>query len=172
MQTTKRIPLMVSKTAIATSLLMTMPVMGQQLMLEEVIVTAQKRQQTIQDVPASVAAISSEMLERTNTTNFTDLGKITSGVTINGGQDGFGNIIRIRGVGNNSFAPAIRPAVGIFIDDMPLASTEAAFNNLADIQRIEILKGPQSTLFGKEVSAGAIALTTKRPDTAVMDGYV
>jgi iron complex outermembrane receptor protein len=172
MKTTPYIPLKVRKTAIAASLLMAMPAMGQQLMLEEVIVTAQKRQQTIQDVPASVAAISSEMLERTNTTNFTDLGKITSGVTINGGQDGFGNIIRIRGVGNNSFAPAIRPAVGIFIDDIPLASTEAAFNNLADIQRIEILKGPQSTLFGKEVSAGAIALTTRRPDTAVMDGYV
>lgn len=172
MKTTTCIPLNVRKTAIAASLLMAMPVMGQQLMLEEVIVTAQKREQTIQDVPASVAAISSEMLERTNTTNFTDLGKITSGVTINGGQDGFGNIIRIRGVGNNSFAPAIRPAVGIFIDDIPLASTEAAFNNLADIQRIEILKGPQSTLFGKEVSAGAIALTTRRPDTAVMDGYV
>ena len=172
MKTTTCIPLKVRKTAIAASLLMAMPVMGQQLMLEEVIVTAQKREQTIQGVPASVAAISSEMLERTNTTNFTDLGKITSGVTINGGQDGFGNIIRIRGVGNNSFAPAIRPAVGIFIDDIPLASTEAAFNNLADIQRIEILKGPQSTLFGKEVSAGAIALTTRRPDTAVMDGYV
>ena len=172
MKTTTCIPLKVRKTAIAASLLMAMPVMGQQLMLEEVIVTAQKREQTIQDVPASVAAISSEMLERTNTTNFTDLGKITSGVTINGGQDGFGNIIRIRGVGNNSFAPAIRPAVGIFIDDIPLASTEAAFNNLADVQRIEILKGPQSTLFGKEVSAGAIALTTRRPDTAVMDGYV
>ena len=172
MQTTKCLPFMIRKTAIATSLLMTMPVMGQQLMLEEVIVTAQKREQTIQDVPASVAAISADMLERTNTTNFTDLGKITSGVTVNGGQDGFGNIIRIRGVGNNSFAPAIRPAVGIFIDDIPLASTEAAFNNLADIERIEILKGPQSTLFGKEVSAGAIALTTRRPDTETMDGYV
>ncbi|MEP1593632.1 MAG: TonB-dependent receptor [Halieaceae bacterium] len=172
MQNIKCVPFMVRKTAIAASLLMTMPVMGQQLMLEEVIVTAQKREQTIQDVPASVAAISADMLARTNTTNFTDLGKITSGVNINGGQDGFGNIIRIRGVGNNSFAPAIRPAVGIFIDDMPLASTEAAFNNLADIERIEILKGPQSTLFGKEVSAGAIALTTRRPDTDVMDGYV
>ena len=136
MQNRKHPALTLRKTAIAAALLTATPVLGQQLMLEEVIVTAQKREQTIQDVPASVAAISTEMLERTNTTNFTDLGKITSGVNINGGQDGFGNIIRIRGVGNNSFAPAIRPAVGIFVDDMPLASTEAAFNNLADIERI------------------------------------
>lgn len=160
------------KTAIAAALAVAAPAFGQQTMLEEVIVTAQKRQQTIQDVPASVAAISAEMLERTNTTNFTDLGKITPGVTITGGQDGFGNIVRIRGVGNNSFAPAIRPAVGIFIDDVPLAQMDSAFNNLADIERIEILKGPQSTLFGKEVSSGAIVLTTRRPDTAGVDGYV
>ena len=116
-------PRVLRKTAIASALVMASPAFGQQAMLEEVIVTAQKRQQTIQDVPASVAAISAEMLEQTNTTNFTDLGKITSGVNINGGQDGFGGIIRIRGVGNNSFAPAIRPSVGIFIDDVPLASS-------------------------------------------------
>ena len=165
-------PRVLRRTAIASALVMASPAFGQQQMLEEVIVTAQKRQQTIQDVPASVAAISAEMLEQTNTTNFTDLGKITSGVNINGGQDGFGGIIRIRGVGNNSFAPAIRPSVGIFIDDVPLASIETAFNNLSDIERIEILKGPQSTLFGREVSSGAIAMTTRRPDTAGVDGYI
>ena len=165
-------PRVLRRTAIASALVMASPAFGQQQMLEEVIVTAQKRQQTIQDVPASVAAISAEMLEQTNTTNFTDLGKITSGVNINGGQDGFGGIIRIRGVGNNSFAPAIRPSVGIFIDDGPLASIETAFNNLSDIERIEILKGPQSTLFGREVSSGAIAMTTRRPDTAGVDGYI
>lgn len=165
-------PAVIRKTAIASALLVASQAYGQQMMLEEVIVTAQKREQTIQDVPASVAAISAEMLELTNTTNFTDLGKITSGVTITGGQDGFGNIIRIRGVGNNSFAPAIRPAVGIFIDDVPLAQIDAAFNNLADIERIEILKGPQSTLFGKEVSSGAIAMTTRRPDTVGVSGYI
>ena len=162
----------IRKTTLASALMMATQAYGQQMMLEEVIVTAQKREQTIQDVPASVAAISAEMLEQTNTTNFTDLSKITSGVNINGGQDGFGAIIRIRGVGNNSFAPAIRPSVGIFIDDVPLVSIESAFNNLADIERIEILKGPQSTLFGKEVSSGAIVMTTRRPDTVGISGYV
>ena len=168
----KLTPVAIRKTVLVSALMMATQAYGQQMMLEEVIVTAQKRQQTIQDVPASVAAISAEMLEQTNTTNFTDLSKITSGVNIDGGQDGFGAIIRIRGAGNNSFAPAIRPSVGIFIDDVPLVSVESAFNNLADIERIEILKGPQSTLFGKEVSSGAIAMTTRRPDTAGMDAYI
>ena len=140
--------------------------------LEEVIVTAQKRSQTVQDVPSSVAAFSEEMLDKSNTRNFGDLGKIASGLTMTPSGDGFGSIIKIRGVGNNAFAPAIRPSVGIFLDDIPLGSTEAAYSNMADIERVEILKGPQATLFGKEVSAGAISLYTKRPDTQTTDGYV
>jgi len=160
------------KTAMATAIaLITTPVMAQ-MQLEEVIVTAQKRQQTIQDVPSSVAAISEEMLEKTNSREFSDLNNITSGITITGGADGFGKVIRIRGVGTNSFVPAIRPAVGIFLNEVPLGAPESAYNNMADIERIEILKGPQATLFGKEVSSGAISLFTKRPDTEVMDGYV
>jgi iron complex outermembrane receptor protein len=143
-----------------------------QMVLEEVLVTAQKRVQTIQDVPSSVAAISEEMLERTNSRDFSDLNNITSGITVTGGADGFGKVIRIRGVGTNSFVPAIRPAVGIFLNEVPLGAPESAYNNMADIERIEILKGPQATLFGKEVSSGAISLFTKRPDTEVMDGYV
>lgn len=143
-----------------------------QMVLEEVLVTAQKRVQTVQDVPSSVAAISEEMLERTNSRDFSDLNNITSGITITGGADGFGKVIRIRGVGTNSYVPAIRPAVGIFLNEVPLGAPESAYNNMADIERIEILKGPQATLFGKEVSSGAISLFTKRPDTDVMDGYV
>jgi iron complex outermembrane receptor protein len=112
------------------------------------------------------------MLNKSNTRNFGDLGQITSGMTITPSADGFSSIIKIRGVGNNAFAPAIRPAVGIFLDDIPLGSTEAAYSNMADIIRVEILKGPQSTLFGKEVSAGAISLYTKRPDTQATDAYV
>ncbi len=160
------------KTVMATAIaLASSPVMSQ-MMLEEVLVTAQKRVQTVQDVPSSVAAISEEMLERTNSRDFSDLNNITSGITVTGGADGFGKVIRIRGVGTNSFVPAIRPAVGIFLNEVPLGAPESAYNNMADIERIEILKGPQATLFGKEVSSGAISLFTKRPDTEVMDGYV
>ncbi len=161
-----------SKTVMATAIALASSPALSQMMLEEVLVTAQKRVQTVQDVPSSVAAISEEMLERSNSRDFSDLNNITSGITVTGGADGFGKVIRIRGVGTNSFVPAIRPAVGIFLNEVPLGAPESAYNNMADIERIEILKGPQATLFGKEVSSGAISLFTKRPDTEVMDGYV
>ncbi|MEH6583136.1 MAG: TonB-dependent receptor [Halioglobus sp.] len=162
-------PLLLARTAIAVAVATATPAFAQ---LEEVVVTAQKREQSVQDVPSSVAAFSEDMLDKSNTRNFGDLGNIASGLTMTPSADGFGSVIKIRGVGNNSFAPSIRPAVGIFLDDIPLGSTEAAYNNMADIARIEVLKGPQATLFGKEVSAGAISLYTKRPDTMTTDGYV
>jgi iron complex outermembrane receptor protein len=161
------------KSILATTIaLLATPVLAQQMQLEEVVVTAQKRAQSVQDVPSSVAAFSEEMLEKSNTRNFDGLGSLASGLTITPSADGFSSVIKIRGVGNNAFAPAIRPAVGIFLDDIPLSSTVAAYTNLADIIRIDVLKGPLSTLFGKEVSAGEISLYTKRPDTQSMDAYV
>ena len=149
-----------------------LPVAAQELQLEEVIVTAQKRQQTLQDVPVSVAVITEDSLGKTITNNFNDLTKITSGLTLTGAQDGFGGIVRIRGVGNNSFVPAIRPSVGIFLNEIPLGEPQMAYNNLADIERIEVLKGPQATLFGKEVSAGAISLYTRKPSIEEADAYI
>jgi iron complex outermembrane receptor protein len=168
----KSTPQFFGKSAIAAAVLATTVATPAFAQLEEVLVTAQKRSQTVQDVPSSVTAMSEEMLEKSNTRNFSDLSKITSGLEITGGSDGFGMVIRIRGVGTNSFAPAIRPAVGIFMNEVPLASPEAAYNNMADIERVEVLKGPQSTLFGKEVSSGAISLFTKRPSTEGIDGYI
>jgi outer membrane receptor protein involved in Fe transport len=167
--TTRPLP---TQTALALALTVATVPSYAQMQLEEVLVTAQKRTQSVQNVPSSVAAFSEEMLEKSITREFGDLGKLASGMTMTPSSDGFGAIIKIRGVGNNAFAPSIRPSVGIFLDDIPLGATEAAFNNMADIQRVEVLKGPQATLFGKEVSAGAISLYTKQPDTEVMDGYV
>ncbi len=140
--------------------------------LDEIIVTAQKRQQTTQDIPATVTAFNSDFLDLTATKNFNDLSQITPGISIAGNADGFGKQIRIRGVGTNSYTPSIRPSVGIFIDEIPLVEPASAYNNMADIERIEILKGPQATLFGKEVSSGAISLFTKRPHTDGTEAYI
>ena len=124
---------LVRKTLLATAVAAIASPAMSQMALEEVIVTAQKREQSLQDIPASVAAITSESLAFTSTQNFDDLGKITSGITLTGGADGFGGTIRIRGVGNNAFAPAIRPSVGIFVNEVPLISLESAYNNLAGL---------------------------------------
>jgi iron complex outermembrane receptor protein len=140
--------------------------------LEEVIVTSQKREQTLKDVPSSVTALSSDFLDKTASKNFQDLGKIAAGLEIGGGSDGFGRSVRIRGVGTNKYVRAVSPSVGIFVDDIPLVDPGVAFTNLADVERIEVLKGPQSTLFGKGVSSGAIAIVSKKPTLDANAFYV
>ncbi len=142
------------------------------LTIDEVVVTSQKREQTLQEVPVSVSAITAGMMDATNTKNFGDLGKITSGVAISSQGDGTGADIRIRGVGTNRFVDAIRPSVGVFIDDVPQSRIDTAFTNLNDVERVEILKGPQSTLFGKEVSSGAIILRTRKPQLNQLEASV
>jgi iron complex outermembrane receptor protein len=139
--------------------------------IEEIVVSAQKREQTLQEVPVAVSAITEAALQQTNTTDLGDLGKIASGITVTTRAGGSANTVRIRGVGNNRWNEAIRPSVGVFVDDVPIPRLDTAFTNLADMERIEILKGPQATLFGKEVSAGAIVLHTKKPSTTDFEGY-
>lgn len=160
----KKLPVAISVAALA------FPAVAER-MLEEVVVTAQKREQTLKDVPSSVAALSADYLEKTATKNFSDIGKIASGLEIGGGADGFGRSVRIRGVGTNKYVRAISPSVGVFIDDVPLVDPGVAFTNLAGVERIEVLKGPQSTLFGKGVSSGAISIVTKKPNVEEHEAY-
>ena len=140
--------------------------------LEEIIITAQKREQTLRDVPGSVVAINAQTLQRTVTSGFSELAAQAPGVEIVGANDGFGKAIRIRGIGTNAFVSSVPPSVGIFIDDIPLVTIESAFNDLADVERVEVLKGPQSTLFGKGVSSGLIDITTKRPYLDTVEAFV
>lgn len=138
--------------------------------LEEIVVTAQKREQSVQDVPMFVSVISAETLDASNIRNFSELGKLTPGVSMDGPVDGLGSTIRIRGIGVTRFIEGIRPSVGIFVDDVPLGRIDNAFTNFSDIERVEVLKGPQATLFGKESSSGAIVIHTKKPSTDELKG--
>lgn len=138
--------------------------------LEEILVTAQKREQSLQDVPMFVSAISAEELDASNIMNFNELGKLAPGIAIDGPSDGLGSTIRIRGIGVTRNIEGIRPSVGIFVDDVPLGRIDNAFTNFSDIVGVEILKGPQATLFGKEVSSGAILIRTKKPSTEKFEG--
>lgn len=138
--------------------------------LEEVVVTAQKREQNVQDVPIFVSVISSEKLDSSNIMNFNELSKIVPGIIIDGPIDGFGSTIRIRGIGVQRYIEGIRPSIGVFVDDVPYGRIDNAFTNFLDIDSVEVLKGPQATLFGKEVSSGAIVIRTKKPNTTALKG--
>lgn len=145
---------------------------AESLALEEVIVTAQKRSQSAQDVPSTIASISEDLLTNSNTTEFGDLGKLVSGLVVSGPANGEYPTVRIRGVGSNRYTPTIRSSATVFVNEVPLPVLDAAFNNLADVQRIEVLKGPQSTLFGAGVSSGAISIVTNRPNVDEIEGLV
>lgn len=140
--------------------------------IEEVIVTAQKREQSLQDVPSAVNVLTADMLEKTNTKKFSDLVKITPGLYISDTRDGLGQAVSLRGVGVAPFVSNLRPSVTVFIDEVPLYRLDSAFSSLLDLARIEVLKGPQSTLYGKEVAAGAMLMTTKKPNLDELEGSI
>src|SRR5258708_4931421 len=135
-----------------------------QLGLEEIVVTANKRAESIQNVPASVLALTAATLERANVRDFDDLISIAPNMTITKTSQPANNSINIRGIGTYSFSIATQASTAVVVDDIPLAFQAEAFTTLADVQQIEILRGPQSTLFGKSASAGGIKNTTQSPN--------
>jgi iron complex outermembrane recepter protein len=148
-------------TALAAAIAPSTQVLAQQLMLEEVVVTAQKREQSLQDVPIAVAAMSGEKIEDTGITNLEELTLYIPNVNINQGQS-TPNIF-IRGVGSGT-NPGFEQSVGLYIDGMYSGRGQLAKVPLTmDLQRVEVLKGPQGILFGKNTIGGAINITTARP---------
>lgn len=140
-----------------------------QLMLEEVVVTAQKREQSLQDVPISIAAMSGEKINDTGITNLEELTLYTPNVNINKGQ-ATPNIY-VRGVGSGTNA-GFEQSVGLYIDGVYSGRGRLAAVPLTmDLARVEILKGPQGILFGKNTIGGAVNITTAKPSDE-FEGYV
>lgn len=133
-------------------------------LLEEVVVTARKREEASQDVPLSISAYNSDQIDALKVRNLTDLAVGMPSVVLDeiGTQRGYANF-SIRGIGINSSIPSIDPAVGVVIDGVYLGTnTGVVFDNF-DIQSIEVLRGPQGTLFGRNVTGGAVLINTKVP---------
>jgi iron complex outermembrane receptor protein len=129
--------------------------------VEEIIVTAQKREEKLQDVPVAVTALSARQLDNSGITSTKDLTLVTPG--LNFSQNGFLAQPQIRGVGTRGSGAGDESSVPIYIDGIYQSSQQAAFFEFNNIQRIEVLKGPQGTLFGRNAMGGAINIITTDP---------
>jgi iron complex outermembrane recepter protein len=131
--------------------------------LAEIVVTAQKRTENVQDVPVSITVISAEQVQRQGVSNIADLSRSSASLEFSApGTSSVGGGGFIRGIGTNSFGYSAQASVGIVLDGVVMGN--ANLLSLFDVERVEVLKGPQGTLFGNSVSAGVINLTTRAPD--------
>jgi outer membrane receptor protein involved in Fe transport len=128
-----------------------------------IIVTASKREQTLQETPISVSVTSGEVLDQAQIRDVLDLQTVTPSLRVSQLQSASSTTFIIRGFGNGDNNFGIEPSVGVFIDGVFRSRSAAALSDLNMVQRIEVLNGPQSTLFGKNASAGVISVVTKEP---------
>src|SRR3984893_1363502 len=131
--------------------------------LDEVIVTAQKRSENIQDVPISVIALSARQMQDSGVTDVKNLTVLTPGLIVTSTTSENSTTARIRGIGTVGDNPGLESSVGIVIDGVYRPRNGVGFGNLGEIERIEVLEGPQGELFGKNNDAGVISIMTKRP---------
>jgi iron complex outermembrane receptor protein len=133
------------------------------LALEEIVVTAQRRSENIQDVPMTITAITADQLADYNLTSFKDVQNLSPGLSMSspGGADGA--VAQLRGVGYDSNSSASAPAVDVYFNETPV-DANYAFQSIYDIGQVEVLRGPQGTLRGRPAPAGAITFSSRRPD--------
>src|SRR6185369_15559405 len=141
--------------------------------LEEVTVTAQFREQNLQQTPIAITAVTAGMLEQRNQTDISQVASQAPNVTLqpNGAAFGSSMVAFIRGVGQTDFNLALEPGVGIYVDDVYYATLTGSVLDLLDLDRVEILRGPQGTLAGKNSIGGAIKLFSQQP-TGQGDAYL
>lgn len=129
----------------------------------EIIVTATKREQTLQEVPVAVSVTTAETIERAQIRDIRDLSTVVPSLRVVEHQNSAQTDFLIRGFGNGANNAGIEPSVGVFIDGVYRSRSAAQIGDFPDVQRIEVLRGPQSTLFGKNASVGVISIVTKEP---------
>jgi iron complex outermembrane receptor protein len=139
---------------------------------DAIIVTAQLREQNVQDVPLSISAVSGELLEQRSQTTLTDITAQMPSLLLQKNPAGQGNSVRvfIRGVGQSDQSPSVEPGVGTYIDDIYYGTVLGSAFDLTDIDRIEVLRGPQGTLSGMNTLGGAIKIYSRKPEGE--GGYV
>ncbi len=132
--------------------------------IDEITVTANKREQTLQEVPLTVSVTSEETIQQSSIVDLIDLQTAVPALRVNQLQNSAQTNFTIRGFGNGANNPGIEPSVLVVVDGVPRSRSSSTLADLPNIERIEVLSGPQSTLFGKNASAGVISITTKAPE--------
>jgi iron complex outermembrane receptor protein len=174
MKTTNKLWRYLSYSAIVTVLLFCMPAgfaaddgARTGVAIEEMIVTARKMEEDLQSTPISIAAFSGDGLEDRGMTNIAQIAPFVPNLSFqnNPSFGGAGNAaaIYIRGVGQKEFLPTTEPGVGLYVDEVYIARSVGGILDLIDIERVEVLRGPQGTLFGRNTNGGAINITTRKP---------
>jgi iron complex outermembrane receptor protein len=131
--------------------------------LDEVVVTAQKRAENVQNVPLAVSVVTARQLESAGVKEFTDVSRVAPSLTIRQADQPINASVALRGIGTFAYGIGVEPSVAVQLDDVPVSFQARAFSDLTDVERIEVLRGPQSTLYGKSASAGLINITTRDP---------
>lgn len=131
--------------------------------LEEIVVTAQRREQSLQDVPMAISAVSGDTLRDAGATGIDGLAAMVPSLATVANNQPLAQSYRIRGLGTDPNIPTFEPSVALFIDGVYMPRTGLGVDDLVDISRIEVLKGPQSTLYGKNATAGVISVFSARP---------
>jgi iron complex outermembrane recepter protein len=132
--------------------------------LDEVVVTAQRRSESLKDVPISVQAVTGDQISLDAITDTRDLASIAPTLNFTSGNNGGATAFSLRGISSVSLESGVQPSTAMVIDGVPVVRQSEFIADLGDIDRVEILNGPQGTLFGKNSTAGVINITTKQPD--------
>jgi outer membrane receptor protein involved in Fe transport len=141
-------------------------------LLEEIVVVAQKREENIMDVPVSITAISGAQIEASAIKDMYDLQLNVPGLIVGGSQTTTTSNFAIRGIGSTSNNFGVESSVGLYVDNVYRSRQSSLINELVDVQAVEVLRGPQGTLFGKNTAAGAIQVRTVAPSTDSADAFL
>ncbi|NIB41514.1 TonB-dependent receptor [Pseudomaricurvus alkylphenolicus] len=145
---------------------------AQGVQLEEIIVTATKRAESLQDIPVSVTALSADTLQEAGVGNLNDVASQVPSLTVVSNLNPFATAISIRGFGTSQNDPALEASVAFILDGVYMGNSGLGMSDLTDIERIEVLQGPQGTLYGKNSNAGVVSVITKSPSLINTEGYV
>ncbi|SPU54772.1 Ferric hydroxamate uptake [Brevundimonas vesicularis] len=139
--------------------------------VDDIVVTARRRAESLQDVPVAVTAVTGEQLEARGALDITELARSTPSLTLNAARGSNSTLISfIRGVGQQDPLWGFDPGVGLYIDDVYVARPQAAVLDIFDVERVEVLRGPQGTLYGRNTIGGAIKYVTSRIDADEPEG--